>query len=82
MDYVKPFEKPVGFRDLLPEVAEKKRLIEMKLQQLFNRWGYQEMLTPTLEYDETIGKASRIPSSKMFKLLDRMGHTLARAEVR
>jgi len=76
MDKRKAFEKPVGFRDLLPEVTAKKRWIENKLQHLFHQWGYDEMMTPTLEYDETVGAASKIASLKMFKLLDRTGQPL------
>ncbi len=76
MGKIKPFEKPVGFRDLLTEMTAKKRAVEGHLQQLFQSWGYEEILTPTLEFDETIGKASAISSGKMFKLQDRLGHTL------
>ncbi len=76
MGKVKEFEKPVGFHDLLPTLSAKKRLIENKLQELFQMWGYREIHTPTLEFDETVGKASKIPNEKMFKLLDRTGKTL------
>lgn len=76
MDKLKAFEKPIGFRDLLSNVTAKKRLIENSLQELFSKWGYQEVITPTLEYDETVGKASKIPDFKMFKLVDRLGKTL------
>ncbi len=76
MDKRKAFEKPIGFRDLLPAVTAKKRFIENKLQDLFHQWGYLEMKTPTLEYDETVGAASKIPGAKMFKLLDRSGNPL------
>ncbi|MFT9487261.1 MAG: ATP phosphoribosyltransferase regulatory subunit [Tepidibacillus sp.] len=76
MGKLQSFEKPIGFRDLLPNITAKKRWMENQLQGLFHRWGYQEIVTPTLEYDETVGKASAIPSNKTFKLLDRLGHTL------
>ena len=76
MGKLKNFEKPIGFRDLLPEVTNQKRIIENRLQTLFSRWGYQEMTTPTLEFDQTVGKASAIEDAKMFRLLDRLGNTL------
>ncbi|TCS81805.1 ATP phosphoribosyltransferase regulatory subunit [Tepidibacillus fermentans] len=76
MGKLKNFEKPIGFRDLLPEMANQKREIENRLQTLFSRWGYQEMITPTLEYDQIVGKASAISDSKMFRLLDRQGNAL------
>jgi len=76
MRKIKTFEKPIGFRDILPEIASKKRVMENKLQALFSKWGYQEMQTTTLEYIDVVGKASAISDNKMFKLLDRQGNTL------
>lgn len=70
------FEKPTGVRDLPPELAIRKRLIENHVQERFQRWGYQEVVTPALEYFETVGNASAIQEHKLFKLLDRQGQTL------
>ncbi len=71
------FEKPAGFRDYPPPLAEKKRALEEKIRKAFCRWGYQEVLTPTLEYFETVGEASVIEEKRIFKLIDREGKTLA-----
>lgn len=76
MGKLKAFEKPIGFQDMLPEQAYMKRVIENRLQCFFDQWGYKEMLTPTIEYDATVGRASKIPSTKTFKLLDKLGNTL------
>lgn len=72
----KSFEKPMGFRDYPPRLAQKKREIEQRVQSCFTKWGYQEIVTPTLEFYETVGKASAISEQKMFKCMDRDGNTL------
>lgn len=71
-----PFEKPMGFRDYPPQWVRKRREIEKRIQACFSQWGYQEIVTPTLEFYDTVGKASAIPEQKMFKCMDRNGNTL------
>jgi len=70
------FEKPLGMRDYLPDLLWKQRQIEEKLHRCMLHWGYQEILTPTLEYYDTVGEASATHDSKLFKLLDKQGRTL------
>ncbi|RKD21809.1 ATP phosphoribosyltransferase regulatory subunit [Ammoniphilus oxalaticus] len=70
------FEKPLGMRDYLPDLLAKQRDIEYRVNQCMMRWGYQEILTPTLEYYETVGEASATLDNRLFKLLDRQGRTL------
>jgi ATP phosphoribosyltransferase regulatory subunit len=71
-----PFEKPTGFRDLLPASCEKKRLVETCVSDRFESWGYREIATPILEFYETVGKACAIEDHRLFKCLDREGRTL------
>ncbi|MFC4077490.1 ATP phosphoribosyltransferase regulatory subunit [Salinithrix halophila] len=70
------FEKPTGVRDFPPDVTAKKRWVEERVQACFSQWGYREVITPTLEYFETVGGASAIAEHKLFKLLDKQGQTL------
>jgi ATP phosphoribosyltransferase regulatory subunit len=70
------FEKPLGMRDTLPELYEKKHHVRSLLANTIKRWGYQFIETPTLEYYETVGTVSAIPDQQLFKLLDKDGHTL------
>jgi ATP phosphoribosyltransferase regulatory subunit len=70
------FEKPLGMRDTLPELYEKKHRVRSLMAETIKRWGYQFIETPTLEYYETVGAASAIPDAQLFKLLDKEGHTL------
>jgi ATP phosphoribosyltransferase regulatory subunit len=70
------FEKPLGFRDTLPELYETKNSVRTAISKEIKTWGYQFIETPALEYYETVGKASAILDQQLFKLLDPGGHTL------
>lgn len=70
------FEKPLGMRDTLPELYERKHQLRSLMEAAIKRWGYSFIETPTLEYYETVGAASAILDQQLFKLLDREGHTL------
>lgn len=70
------FEKPLGMRDLLPDLEKKHQWIKQLTAEGMNQWGYQFLSTPTLEYYETVGKASAIEEERLFKLLDAEGRTV------
>lgn len=70
------FEKPLGMRDTLPDLYEKKSQVREAIGSEMKQWGYQFMETPTLEYYETVGNASAILDQQLFKLLDSQGNTL------
>ncbi|MCM3704382.1 MULTISPECIES: ATP phosphoribosyltransferase regulatory subunit [Cytobacillus] len=70
------FEKPLGMRDTLPDLYERKSAVRSSIQEEMKRWGYQFIETPALEYYETVGAASAILDQQLFKLLDQQGHTL------
>jgi ATP phosphoribosyltransferase regulatory subunit len=72
----KVFEKPTGVKDYLPEAVAKLRNIEFNVLACMERWGYNQIITPTLEYYDTVGVASSTADKKLFKLLDRKGKTL------
>ncbi|WP_042462941.1 ATP phosphoribosyltransferase regulatory subunit [Neobacillus dielmonensis] len=70
------FEKPLGMRDTLPSLYEKKHRVRTQMADTMREWGYEFIETPTLEYYETVGAASAINDAQLFKLLDKDGHTL------
>lgn len=72
----KMFEKPVGGKDYLPDAVERLRSIERNVLDCMSKWGYQQLITPTLEYYDTVGAASSTLDAKLFKLLDKRGTTL------
>lgn len=42
-------QKPRGTRDFLPKDMIRRRELENKLRSVVNKWGYQEVVTPTFE---------------------------------
>ncbi|MEO3947711.1 ATP phosphoribosyltransferase regulatory subunit [Gorillibacterium sp. CAU 1737] len=76
MSKPKGFEKPTGVKDYVPEAVERLRRIEFRVLDCMKRWGYQQIITPTLEFYDTVGTASATTDRKLFKLLDQNGRTL------
>ena len=69
---------PRGVRDFLPREAARKRAVESALQTTFHRWGYEEVITPTVEFLESLAQSNGPDmSEKTYRLFDREGHTLA-----
>lgn len=69
---------PRGLKDFLPKDAARKRAVEAALAAAFARWGYAEVITPTVEFFEclALGDGPELVE-KMYRLFDREGHTLA-----
>jgi ATP phosphoribosyltransferase regulatory subunit len=76
MSKPKVFEKPSGLKDFLPDAAKQLRQVERQVLACMERWGYSEIITPTLEFYDTVGIASSTEDRKLFKLLDRNGTML------
>lgn len=72
----KGFEKPIGVRDYLPFAAGKLRAIERSVLDCMESWGYRQIMTPTMEYYDTVGVASSTSDQKLFKLLNNRGTTM------
>ena len=71
-------ETPYGTRDFLPNEAAVKRAVENKIAALFASFGYEEVVTPTMEYLETLTTSSgRVIEPHLFKMFDRNNRTLA-----
>ncbi|MFQ5692245.1 MAG: ATP phosphoribosyltransferase regulatory subunit [Nitrospinota bacterium] len=63
---------PKGVRLYLPPDAARKREVETRLLEVFQRWGFQEIVTPTLDYHETATRALGHQSLRdLFKIIDR-----------
>jgi ATP phosphoribosyltransferase regulatory subunit len=69
---------PYGTKDFLPREASRKRTVENALAGLFARWGYDEVVTPTFEYLETltVGVSDNLAQS-LFKFFDKNNAILA-----
>lgn len=76
MSKPKVFEKPIGVKDYLPGAVKKLRKIEHTVLKCMESWGYQQIVTPTIEFYDTVGAASSTSDSKLFKLLNNKGTPL------
>lgn len=69
-------ETPYGTRDLLPRDAAEMRHMENMLSSLFRSWGYDEVVTPTIEHLETLAPRVQEENS-LFMLLGNKNKILA-----
>ncbi|XEC94842.1 ATP phosphoribosyltransferase regulatory subunit [Paenibacillus tarimensis] len=76
MSKPKVFEKPIGVKDYLPHEVSRLRHIERQVLDCMRSWGYEQIMTPTMEYYDTVGIASATSDQKLFKLLNNRGTTL------
>lgn len=76
MSSIKMFEKPLGMRDTFPQIYEKLEGVREAGRTLLRARGYEFIKTPTVEYYDTVGKASAIHDATLFKLVDSQGNTL------
>ncbi|MCL2546926.1 MAG: ATP phosphoribosyltransferase regulatory subunit [Oscillospiraceae bacterium] len=68
---------PEGSRDWLFDECQCRRTYEQKITDVFSHNGYSEVMTPTLEYYDTIAQSgSPIAQEAMVKLVDREGKIL------
>lgn len=76
MTSIKMFEKPIGMRDTFPITYEKMEAVQQTGRKFLKARGFEFVKTPTLEYYDTVGKASAIYDASLFKLVDSQGNTL------
>lgn len=66
-----------GTRDIIFPEAYNKRNMENTIAEIFTRWGYQEVVTPTYEYLDTFNLGSdRDMDTQSIKFFDRENKTL------
>ena len=71
-------QTPTGVADYFWGEAYERRRLESLLLDLFRRWGYSDVVTPTFEYAETLSeRGSRELQSELCRFLDRDGSMLA-----
>ena len=63
-------QPPAGARDLLPLEVVQKRWISSHLQQVFQQWGYQRIITSTIESLDTLMAAGAIDRATVIQLRD------------
>jgi len=76
LNLLSPLKTVGGVKDILPEEAKRKRKLEAALVELFEKWGYQEVQPPTIEYYNVLVENDN-SSDELFKFIDREGRILA-----
>ena len=68
---------PEGTRDLILDECIIKRALERDIDNIFEKWGYKEVITPTLEFYETFNHDSQtLREEDMYKFFDNKGRIL------
>jgi len=68
---------PKGTRDFLPSEQIKREIIIDKIKNVFRRWGFDPIETPTFEYYKTLsGKYGEEGEKLIYKFLDLGGREL------
>ncbi|HEX9026991.1 MAG TPA: ATP phosphoribosyltransferase regulatory subunit [Clostridium sp.] len=68
---------PEGTRDLILDECAIKRALEKDIDEIFEKWGYKEVITPTLEFYETFNYNSQtLREEDMYKFFDNRGRIL------
>ncbi|MGH2924803.1 MAG: ATP phosphoribosyltransferase regulatory subunit [Solirubrobacterales bacterium] len=68
---------PPGTRDVLPDEMRELRRLEAALAEAFGRFGYGEVATPTIEYDEVLARGDERGAPAAYRFFDEDGELLA-----
>lgn len=67
-----------GFNDYLPEQAARRQWVQERLRHVFERWGYQPLETPALEYaDVLLGRYGAEADKLVYRFQDHGGRSVA-----
>ena len=71
-------QRPRGTRDFLPQETRKRGLARKAMQEVLDRWGYQEVATPTFEHLELFTeKSGESVLEEIYSFKDKGGRDLA-----
>src|SRR5262245_41768039 len=68
---------PPGTRDILPDEMRELRELQATLIEVFERYGYGQVATPTLEYDEVLQRGEGRSGVGSYRFFDERGELLA-----
>jgi len=68
---------PPGTRDILPDEMRELRELQATLIDVFERYGYGQVATPTLEYDEVLSRGEGRSGVGAYRFFDERGELLA-----
>ena len=64
---------PPGTRDILPDEMRELRALQATLIDVFERYGYGQVATPTLEYDEVLARGEGRSGVGAYRFFDERG---------
>lgn len=71
------FQPPRGTRDWLPEDNVRRRVVSERIREVFERYGYGEVVTPAFEHlDLLVAKAGEEVKEQIYWFKDKAGRTL------
>ena len=71
-------ERARGTRDFLPKEMRKRRIMEERMRDVAERWGYEEIRTPTFERSELFTlKSGEAILKEMYEFRDKGSRHLA-----
>ena len=62
----KVYQVPYGTKDILPGEMKARRKVENAIINIFDKWGYDEVKTPSFEYVETFGSTGDESNFRFF----------------
>ena len=68
---------PPGTRDILPDEMRELRRVKSELADAFDRFGYEEVATPTIEYHEVLARGDERGAPEAYRFFDEAGELLA-----
>ncbi len=68
---------PPGTRDILHDEMRELRRLSVALVEAFERFGYGEVATPTIEYEEVLGRGDEEGAAPAYRFFDERGELLA-----
>jgi ATP phosphoribosyltransferase regulatory subunit len=68
---------PPGTRDILPDEMRELRELQATLIEVFERYGYGQVATPTLEYDDVLQRGEGRSRVGAYRFFDERGELLA-----
>jgi ATP phosphoribosyltransferase regulatory subunit len=71
------FPIPPGTRDILPDEMRELRRLSGNLLETFSRFGYGEVSTPTMEYQDVLVQGDERAAGMSYRLFDEHGQVLA-----
>lgn len=74
---VKKYLIPEGTRDLILKDCNLKKKLQKDIEEIFEKWGYDEIVTPTIEFYQTFNSGfQKLKEEDVYKFFDAKGRIL------